>query len=310
MLTYRDIVEDDAAELARLINLCRECSFLSKQSILNGLKRPRDPSQHRYWVATEGERIVARVGYGAHPYFGYLISVFGDPNQVTRSQAHEMLNFVLSMCPKSDVGPAITCSARFATLIAVVEDLGALKLCEEVSQRLDLRSYSSQGSAFEELRKQGLQFFNLREVIADDAKTRSFYELEIESAHDTPNFAQGIFPTYEDVVAEMKCREQTSSIVCFDGPRAVGFCNTLRLADTALLAAGTGVARTHRHRKIALAMKQLSAVSAIECGFEVICTLNEVTNVAMRNLNAKIGFYETGREATFRLAARLSSTLP
>lgn len=134
------------------------------------------------------------------------------------------------------------------------------------------------------------------------------YELAREGLADMPLPAPYSVPTLE-----VWAREDASgpgvipeaTLVALEGGRSVGFAGLLRRrADPRLAEHGlTVVARGHRGRGIATALKQAQIAWASRNGYRELMTFTQDGNEAMQAVNAKLGY--EARPAWLRLEAPL-----
>jgi mycothiol synthase len=80
------------------------------------------------------------------------------------------------------------------------------------------------------------------------------------------------------------------SFVALDGDRVVGYAILHKHTDDTAEHSMTGVARSHRGRGIALALKQAQIAAAKAAGFRYLRTQNDLGNAPMRRVNEKLGY--------------------
>jgi mycothiol synthase len=140
----------------------------------------------------------------------------------------------------------------------------------------------------------GVAIRSFKELMAEDADAlRKAYEAGWEYLQDVP-FPDPITKMpFEQYMAEIEGPEgiPESWFVAVDGGRYVGMSQLWRVpADSSKLQTGlTGVARTHRRRGIATALKVRAILGAKEMGAKTIRTDNEEHN-PMYLLNVQLGF--------------------
>jgi len=162
--------------------------------------------------------------------------------------------------------------------------------------RLDVTSFDAAPFAdtvatFEE---SGITVKTLEEYEAEDQDAwRKTHEKYVELFADVPIFVDRMEFTYEMFERELKApsRLPGAILLAFDGDEIVATTSLWkRLADPGSLGTGlTAVARSHRRRGIAAALKVRSIVFARDIGTRVIQTDNEENN-PMYDLNVRLGF--------------------
>ena len=162
--------------------------------------------------------------------------------------------------------------------------------------RLDVASFDAAPFAdtvarFEE---SGITVKTFGEYEADDQDAwRKTYEKYVELFQDVPIFVDRFELTYEMFERELNApnRLPGAILLAFDGDEIVATTSLWkRLADPGSLGTGlTAVARSHRRRGIAAALKVRAIEFARDIGTRVIQTENEENN-PMYDLNVRLGF--------------------
>jgi GNAT superfamily N-acetyltransferase len=162
--------------------------------------------------------------------------------------------------------------------------------------RLDVASFEAAPFAatvarFEE---SGITVKTFEEYEAEDPDARrKSYKTYVELFQDVPIFVDRMEFTYEVFERELNApnRLPGAILLAFDGDEIVAATSLWkRLADPGNLGTGlTAVARTHRRRGIATALKVRSIEFARDIGTRVIQTDNEENN-PMYDLNVRLGF--------------------
>jgi GNAT superfamily N-acetyltransferase len=173
-----------------------------------------------------------------------------------------------------------------------------LKQRQQVS-RLDVASFDPAPFAdvVEHFGRLGLVVKTLDEFEAADPEARSrMYEAYAEFFKDVPLFTDGFEFTREIFERELNAPNRLPGgiLLAFDGDEIVGTTGLWkRLADPGALATGlTAVARSHRRRGIATALKVRAIEFARGLGTRAIHTDNEENN-PMYDLNVRLGFRPT-----------------
>jgi mycothiol synthase len=162
--------------------------------------------------------------------------------------------------------------------------------------RLDVASFDPRpfADAVERFEGSGIRVMTFEEFEAADPEAwRKTYEKYVELFRDVPIFVERLEFTYEMYERELKAPNRLPGgiLLAFDGDEIVGTTSLWkRLADPGNLGTGlTAVARTHRRRGIAAALKVRAIEFAKSIGARVIQTDNEENN-PMYDLNVRLGF--------------------
>jgi mycothiol synthase len=124
---------------------------------------------------------------------------------------------------------------------------------------------------------------------------RGVYELDAEVSLDVPMHGEQVAMTFERWHAENlegPGAMPEAYVVALDSGKVVGYTGLHRRGADAAEAENllTAVRREWRRRGIACAMKQRQIANARAAGIERIFTTNDETNVAMRGVNAQLGY--------------------
>ncbi len=203
------------------------------------------------------------------------------------------------------------------------DDADSMRFVEKRGFRVAQRNQFSQldVASFDEAPFQGV----LERVDASDVRVRSFAELMREDPEALRKAYEAGWEFLQDVpfpepLQKMPFEQYTAEVegpwgmpeswfIAVDGGRYVGITQLWRTpAQPKRLRTGlTGVARTHRRRGIATALKVRAISRAKEQGFELIRTDNEENN-PMYLLNVRLGFKPIPSWLAYR--NRLAETRP
>ena len=160
--------------------------------------------------------------------------------------------------------------------------------------QVDKFDFSKFKDIIENVKARGIKLISaseLRKVEPDWA--RKLWELDCEVSKDIPNPDPITPDTFEYWEKELKSPNffPEGCIVALDGKQFVGESIIAKVqADPERMNRWmTGVARSHRRRKIATAMKVLTIESAKKYGAKIIITDNEENN-PMYQINLQVGF--------------------
>jgi GNAT superfamily N-acetyltransferase len=130
----------------------------------------------------------------------------------------------------------------------------------------------------------------IRIVELDEAHHEDAFAIFSEGVADIPTEEPLSAPAFGDWLTEVE--RNLLTVIALDGDRVVGFAN-LEVRNTPLGVMGNGlttVARTHRGRGVAEALKRAEIAWAAARGFKQITTSTHATNDAMRRVNEKLGY--------------------
>jgi len=133
---------------------------------------------------------------------------------------------------------------------------------------------------------------DIRIVELDGSRYEDAFAVFCEGIGDIPSDAPLHAPAYPDWVEEVE--RNLLNVVALDGERVVGYAN-LEIRNTPLGVMGNGltaVARSHRGRGIAVALKQAEVAWGAEHGYRQITTSTHAANGAMQRVNEKLGYRE------------------
>ena len=144
------------------------------------------------------------------------------------------------------------------------------------------------------LAAQGIHLVALTDLPATPARDRALYALETELRRDVPGFGSEEAPTYDAWRGQRLDAPEFLADACFlavEGTALVGMSYLTRTAlPDHLHQRLTGVRRSHRGRKIALALKTCGIAYARAHGYHTILTSNAIHNAPMLAINTRLGF--------------------
>jgi mycothiol synthase len=163
---------------------------------------------------------------------------------------------------------------------------------------LDLRTFdpARYSGAEDRVLAQGIAIRTLPDLATDPDRDRKLYDLVWEIRQDMPNLDAPTRPSFEEFVERLGDKRLIADAylvaVCSD--EYVGLSNYERddIDPHLILTGQTGVARSHRGRGIAWALKLRGVEYARSQGYHAIRTSNESTNRAMLAINERLGFQQ------------------
>jgi GNAT superfamily N-acetyltransferase len=160
---------------------------------------------------------------------------------------------------------------------------------------LELASYDEQPfvHALETARASGIRFFSLADLEVTEDIQRKLYELNSKLILDVPGWDRDLAPfeQFKIWVFEAEHYRPEGQIIAADGDQWIGLAalGYFPKIDSAINMI-TGVDRSYRGRKIALALKVLAHRLAREWGFGFVRTNNDSLNAPMLTINRKMGY--------------------
>ena len=175
----------------------------------------------------------------------------------------------------------------------------------EIGRRImsyrELASYRPEEwrESLDKVAKAGVKIRSFTEVLAerdDEGKERFWHELweaegpmweDIPFATPTPHWP---FERFYDMAVKSGQMLQDISLVAYAGKQIAGFTTTGDRQGKDGWTWMTGVARDHRGKGIAMAIKVDVLARAKAKGLRAMCTVNDEPNRAMRGVNIKLGY--------------------
>jgi len=160
----------------------------------------------------------------------------------------------------------------------------------------------------DKLRAQGIEIKTFRQLEGEPERDRQVYDMEwvlLEDVPDSADLTQVPYDRWHQDIIESSLFLQEGYFVAIDGGEYVGMSNLWESRASEALNTGlTGVARSHRRRGIATALKVRAIAYARAHGPPVIKTGNEVNNRAMLSINERLGFVQRTDWITLRKLLR------
>ena len=162
--------------------------------------------------------------------------------------------------------------------------------------RIDLATFDETRFAglIESVEATGIRFSTLEAEGNTPHARRQLYEINRIASVDDPSATDTGFEPFEDyakTILDASWFQRAGQFMAFDGEKAVGLSAVSYFPEiNAVWSMRTGVARTHRGRKIAQALKLLTIQYARETRAEYLNTINDSLNEPMLAINGKLGF--------------------
>ncbi len=184
------------------------------------------------------------------------------------------------------------------------DDPASLRFAQQKGFRIDRHHFASRLDllAFDEtpyapslarLEAVGMRFFSMADLQDSPAARRKLYELNRVTDLDIPG-ADGTFMSFDEFeqwVCGARWYCPAGQLIAADGEAWVGLSAVQLLPETqGAYNLMTGVLRSYRGRKIALALKLLAIRYARQHGARFISTDNDSLNVPMLAINQKLGY--------------------
>ena len=263
----------------------------------------RDEKHHfARLVAEDSSGVIVGFGQSGHDTHSFHpthfeVDLFVAPEQQGKGYGKALFDHVLA-----DLAPLQPTVLRTHTVegtaraLRFLTDRGFVEGMSYAESWLDVDAFdpSRFAGAEERVLSQGIRLTTLAELGATDPDVRQrFYEFTQIIQADIPS-PEPFTPLPYDVWAkrfEHAGYLPEANFLAFDGDTFVGLSTLwVREADNHLQTGATGIARSHRRRGIALALKLRALAFAKERGAPVIRTDNEVNNEGMLSINRALGF--------------------
>mgnify|MGYP001294808516 CR=1 FL=1 len=145
----------------------------------------------------------------------------------------------------------------------------------------------------ERLQREGIRIVTLAEVgMDDDSFLRALHAVDVESSRDIPGSEVFMGFPYEVWIKHLSApgRSPESCWIAMDGDSPVGSAELERRGMNAAFNGYTGVARSHRGRGVARALKLKTIEWSRRNGIDFIYTGNHVDNKRMLAINISLGY--------------------
>lgn len=144
------------------------------------------------------------------------------------------------------------------------------------------------------LEAEGVRFCSLADLPDTPETRRKFYELNLAVVRDIPGEDWNLenYPIFfeKHILGSPQFRRE-GQLLAMDGETLAGLAAVSLFPDKqSAYNATTGVIRAYRGRKIALALKVLSARYAWQCGMQTLRTDNDSLNAPILAINRKLGY--------------------
>lgn len=265
-----------------------------------------DPSRERMTLlAPDGSTVgtaVILVGMTARPDGSQFVSVSVQPAHRRRGIGSAMLEALEAEARRRRVPRLLAgTSAARPFAFAWSTKRGFREIGRRIMSYIDLASYdpSRWRDALDRVTRDGIRLRSFADVLAERDATgreRFWHELydaegpmwdDIPFSTPTPHWP---FERFYDLNVKSGQLLSELSIVAYHGDVIAGFTTTGDRAHTDGWTYMTGVARTHRGRGIAMALKVAALDRAKAQGRRAMCTVNDEPNKAMRGVNIKLGY--------------------
>lgn len=264
-----------------------------------------DTRIRRVVVAPDGSLAgmgVIQVGWMPRPDGAQNIGVNVHPDHRRKGLGTAMLAAFEAEAKRRNV-PRLLAGASAARPFALAwaAKHGYREIGRRIMSYRELASYepAKWRDAMTRVEREGIRIRTFSEVLAerDEAgRERFWHELweaerpmwdDIPFATPTPHWP---FERFEQMVVKSGQLLPDVSLVAYDGDTIVGFTTTGDREKRDGWTWMTGVAREHRGRGVAMALKVDVLARAKRTGLRAMCTVNDEPNKAMRGVNIKLGY--------------------
>jgi GNAT superfamily N-acetyltransferase len=269
-------------------------------------RRFDDPTRLRLTVVDDRGSIVGNasiaVGFNARPDGSQHIGVGVHKDHRRRGLGSAMLDAFEGEAKRRSVPRVLSgTSAARPFAFEFAKKRGYREIGRRIMSYRELASYEPArwSDSLERVRKEGIRIRTIAEVLAerDDAgKERLWREIweaegpmwdDVPFSTPTPHWP---YERYYEMTAKNPQFMRELSLLAFDGDQIVGLTTTGDRQKIDAWTYMTGVARTHRGKGIAMALKVDVLGRAKAKGLRAMCTVNDEPNKAMRGVNIKLGY--------------------
>jgi len=265
--------------------------------------RSRDAKYLHQRLLGEYEGEVVAVGMYGHTTWSfkpdkYFVRVMVHPKAQRQGFGNTLYDFILEQLEPREPRLLIGFTREhFTDAIRFLENRGYKKVMRVPVSRLESATFDAERFAekLERVANSGIAIKTMAQLREEDPEwKRKLYELEWELVQDVPTpdtLTKRPFEQFEKQTLGSPNLLPDAWFVALDGDKYVGLSVLWRnLSNSKLLETGlTGVARSHRRRGIATALKVHAIRYAQEYGNAAIVTDNEENN-PMFQLNLQLGF--------------------
>lgn len=262
----------------------------------------RDKNHHFARVVGEVEGRVVGYGESSHNSHGFhpqkfTIDVLVDPSEQGKGYGKTLYASVVeALAPLEPITLRSHTCENLERSLRFLTDRGYTEEMRFSESWLDVAAFdpSRFAGVEDQVLAQGIQLVAFSELDPESPESRQkLYELAQAVQADIPSpepFTGIPYEVWEKRFAHSGYLPQ-GHFIAIDGDQWVGI-STLwgREADNHLQTGATGVLRSHRRRKIALALKLRALAFAKAHGAPIIRTDNESNNVGMLSINIALGF--------------------
>lgn len=301
-VTIRARTPEDDAQIVDIGNrIYPEFPPETVEEFRHWMKTRPSTARQEQWVAEENDTIVGhailseRWAFERQNLYRALIAV--DPErrrQGIGSQLYDILHHRAEAVGAERLCAEISEEHREAQEFAMRRGFTFTGHAEQMS-RLDVRAASLDGyeGIEERLLREGIHVVTLAAVGTDDESfLRAVHAVDLEASRDVPSSEVFIGIPYDLWLKHLSGpgRSPESFWIAMDGDRPVGVATLERRGMTSAFNGFTGVARTHRGRGVARALK-LKTIEWSRCnGVDFIYTGNHVDNKRMLDINIRLGY--------------------
>ena len=316
-IVIRDFTIEDYSTIAK-INNAVDSDWPETVEILKEQDERRDPKcKYRRWIA-EDEGGIAGTGYFVQPLeiydpgrFHVIVQV--HPDYQRKGIGGGLCDYVIEQLMRLEA----TCLRSYAYEdslggTTMLSHRGFVEYERLRESHLDIGAFDFSGNIGleESLVRQGVNIMTLRELESDPDRDTKLHRLDWEVFQDVPG-SQDL--TQLDLAAYLQHAINSPKIlpdgffIAVDNGEYVGLCVFEADPGSESLVQGiTGVKSSHRHKRIATAMKIRGIQFAKENGNSQIRTCNEVGNEAILAINERLGFVK--QRTWIKYEKRIAST--
>jgi len=302
MITIRPSTDRDHAEIVTIGNgVNSDRLSRSVEGFRSAIRSQPPAASAQSYVAEAGGKVVGhlwlnRLIYVPNPHVWYA-DIQVHPTVQARGIGSRLYEFLLDRLADHR---AQRVRAHVREDLPVARNFAAHRGFQETGHgdrpsRLDVHTADTEAGrrAAERLEREGVRIATLTELSDDQADVlHGIHALVNETYVDIPSSDEWTFIPFDEWQRLRAEEGERSDMVwvAVEGAKVIGVATLLQRHENSAYAGHTGVARSHRGRGIARALKHCQVTWAQRDGVDYLCTENDVENAPMLRINTDMGY--------------------
>jgi len=302
MITIRPSADRDHAEIVTIGNSVNPDRLPRSVEDFRAAIRSQPPAASaQSYVAEAGGKVVGhlwlnRLIYVPNPHVWYT-ELLVHPNVQGQGIGGQLYEFLLDR-PAAHQAQRVRAHVRED--LPVARNFAAHRGFQETGHgdrpsRLDVHTADTDAGqwAAERLEREGVRIATLTELSDDQADVlHGIHALVNETYVDIPSSDEWMFIPFDEWQRLRAEEGERSDMVwvAVEGAKVIGVATLLQRHENSASAGHTGVAKPHRGRGIARALKHCQVTWAQRHGVDYLCTENDVENAPMLRINTDMGY--------------------